>query len=126
MGRKQRLLVARYKSIDKMNAKDAFEIATSYWLKNDVEPSKYILGWEQRVKDAAEKGFYNMHVAIVPLNFSGYFIQYFEQLGYHVQFSPGPDPMNWSLNIFFNVFPLTRRSIAAQRLQKLLAEIPEE
>lgn len=106
-----------------MNANEAFKLSQENWAENEQEYLSYVVGYQNKVEQAATEGRTYCNAAVIPSGNGGlvdFTAAFFEQQGYHVQFQ-GISPSEISVLINWKQEPLgSRPYLDAKELSKSL------
>ena len=92
-----------------MNASEALKLSQENWANNEQENLKYIVGFQQKVENAAREGKTICSVAIIPSGAMDFTSSFFEQMGYFVIFNGTATPNEVLVSLNWKQEPLGSR-----------------
>ncbi len=92
-----------------MNAQEAFKLSQENWAENEQKNLSYIIGFQQKVEEAARRGDTQCMVASIPSGQISFTASFFEQMGYFVNFHQAPVPNECLVVINWKQEPLGSR-----------------
>lgn len=84
-----------------MNAQEALKLSQANWAENERKNLSYIVGFQQKVEDAAKEGRTQCTIGVIPSGTMDFTASFFEQMGYFVGLQGTPIPnevlviLNW-------------------------------